>query len=194
MTNFTHGAPDFTLSRLDGLPWEYPLEARDRSLLLVFFETDCPTCRLTLPYLNRLEEALGDSVLIVAISQNSPGATQEVIQQLGLRFTVLIDGDLSVSELFDPVAVPTLYLLDERGTIGLTITGFSKTELNEVAAELAQQAGVEPPVIADPFDGSPESKPGCMSRHREPKTDLENRCSDKLHRDPGPASEPGRAG
>ena len=173
MTNFTHGAPDFTLSRLDGLPWEYPLEARDRSLLLVFFETDCPTCRLTLPYLNRLEEALGDSVLIVAISQNSPRATQEVIQQLGLRFTVLIDGDLSVSELFDPVAVPTLYLLDERGTIGLTITGFSKTELNEVAAELAQQAGVEPPVIADPFDGSPESKPGCMSRHREPKTDLE---------------------
>ena len=81
MTNSTHDAPDFTLSRLDGLPWEYPLDAQGRPLLLVFFETDCPTCLLTLPYLNRLEEALGDTLLIVAISQDSPGATKEIIQR-----------------------------------------------------------------------------------------------------------------
>ncbi len=80
MTNSTRGAPDFILPRLDGLPWEYPLDARGRPLLLVFFETDCPTCLLTLPYLNRLEEALGDTLLIVAISQDSPGATKEIIQ------------------------------------------------------------------------------------------------------------------
>ena len=71
MTNSTRSAPDFILPRLHGLPWEYPLDARGRPLLLVFFETDCPTCLLTLPYLNRLEEALGDTLLIVAISQDS---------------------------------------------------------------------------------------------------------------------------
>ena len=60
MTNSTQGAPDFALSQLDGLPWEFPLDAAGRPVLLVFFETDCPTCLLTLPYLNRLDETLGD--------------------------------------------------------------------------------------------------------------------------------------
>ena len=46
MTNSTRDAPDSTLSRLDGLPWEYPLDAAGRPMLLVFFEIDCPTCLL----------------------------------------------------------------------------------------------------------------------------------------------------
>ena len=171
--NPTHTAPDFTLSTLDGSSWEYPLDAAGRPVLLAFFETDCPTCLLTLPYLNRLYEAVGDHATVLGISQDNAKRTKEIIGPLELRFTVLIDSALTVSKEFDPAAVPTLYLLGSSGTIRRTISGFSKTELNELGSDLARRAGVQPLVIADPYDGAPESKPGCMSRHREPETNLE---------------------
>ena len=169
----THAAPDFTLSTLDGSSWEYPLDAAGRPVLLAFFETDCPTCLLTLPYLSRLHEAMAGDALVLGISQDSAERTNEIVGQLEVRFTVLIDSALAVSRKFDPVTVPTLYLLDSSGAIRRTASGFSKTELNELAGELAARAGVGPPVIADPYDGAPDSKPGCMSRHREPESDLE---------------------
>ena len=166
-------APDFTLSTLEGSAWEYPLDSAGRLVLLAFFETDCPTCLLTLPYLSRLDEAVGDDATILGISQDSAERTSEIIGQLEVGFTVLIDSALTVSRKFDPVTVPTLYLLGSGGTIRRTISGFSKTELNELASELTSRTDVRPLVIADPYDGAPESKPGCMSRHREPETDLE---------------------
>ena len=49
MRNSTHTAPDFALSTLAGSSWEYPLDAAGRPVVLAFFETDCPTCLLTLP-------------------------------------------------------------------------------------------------------------------------------------------------
>ncbi len=173
MKNSTDIAPNFTLSTLEGSSWKYPLDAAGRPVLLAFFETDCPTCLLTLPYLGRLDEAVGDDATVLGISQDSAERTNEIIGQHGIGFTVLIDSALTVSRKFDPVTVPTLYLLDSSGTIRRTISGFSKTELNELASELTARSGVGPLVIADPYDGAPESKPGCMSRHREPETELE---------------------
>ena len=52
--------PSFTLSLLDGGKWRYPGDAGQQPVLLVFFATDCPTCQLTLPYLNRLAEGKGE--------------------------------------------------------------------------------------------------------------------------------------
>ncbi len=90
MTNSTRDAPDFTLSRLDGMPWEYPLDAAGRPMLLVFFEIDCPTCLLTLPYLNRLDETVGDAATVLGIFQNIAQQTNQIIRQLEIRFTVLL--------------------------------------------------------------------------------------------------------
>jgi len=176
--------PAFTLSRLDGTTWRYTAQyagAAGPPTLLAFFETDCPTCGLTLPYLNRLAEAMGDDVIIAGVSQDDEAATREFAGRLAIRYPVLMDRDLSASKLFDPVAVPTLYLLNPNGNIDRTITGFSKTDLNELAAELARQAGKDPLVIADPHDGAPESKPGCTSRHLEPRNNLETVAPLDLH-------------
>ena len=176
----------FTLSRLDGTPWHYPPESAGPPTLLAFFETDCPTCALALPYLNRLGEALGDDVIVAGVSQDDEAATREFTGRVDIQYLVLMDRGLSVSKLFDPVAVPTLYLLNPSGNISRTVSGFSKTDLNELAADLARQAGRDPLVIADPHDGAPESKPGCMSRHREPRNDIESAAPLDLHSKLGP--------
>ena len=185
----TASIPTFKLSRLDGTLWQCPAESSDlsgRPTLLVFFETDCPTCGLTLPYLNRMAEAMGDDLFVAGVSQNDEAATREFAERLAIRYTILMDRDLSASKLFDPDIVPALYLLDPRGNIDRTIAGFSKTDLNELATELARRAGKDPLVIAGPHDGAPESKPGCTSRHREPQNNLETAAPLDLHSKHGP--------
>ena len=158
-------APLFSLRSLDGDKQRYEAV---KPALLVFFETDCPTCRLTFPYLNKLAQAIQpDSAEIIGVSQDNEAATREFVQQMNVQFPVVLDGDLAVTRQYDPVAVPTLFLVDAAGKVALTEIAFDKAELNAIAAKLCEMTGIEPVVIAEEFDGTPKSKPGCTSRHLE---------------------------
>ena len=138
--------------------------AKGKPALLVFFETDCPTCQLTLPYLNALNS---DSVQLLGISQDTEPATQEFVRQMQIRFPVEIDRDLKISRAYDPQTVPTIFLLDKAGKVQHAVVGFDKAALNELAAEVGHAP------IAPEHDGAPPWKPGCSSRHLEPETQAE---------------------
>src|SRR6476646_6574234 len=129
--------------------------------LLVFFETDCPTCQLALPYLNALS---GDSVQVIGVSQDDDAATREFVRQLKIGYRVELDRGLKISRAYDPQSVPTMVLLDEKGQIARTLAGFDKQGLNELAAAVGHSP------IASMDDGAPAWKPGCSSRHLEPET------------------------
>ncbi|MBI3679978.1 MAG: TlpA family protein disulfide reductase [Acidobacteria bacterium] len=131
--------------------------------LLFFFETDCPTCRLATPYLNRLHEAAGGPV--IGVSQDGDAETARFVEQLGVRFPVYVDRGWEVSRAYNPQTAPTLYLVGTSGGIEATLEGFDKGELNSLAAKLGYKAQR----LAGEFDGAPSSKPGCMSRHLEPQ-------------------------
>jgi peroxiredoxin len=156
-------APGFSLTRLDGTAVRFESVAPSKPLLLVFFETDCPTCRLALPYLNRISRELGESSSILGISQDGDRPTRELVEQAPIEFPVALDGGLSVSKLYDPVAVPTLFLIGSDRRILRTVSGFDKRALNEIATAMAGT----PLTVAEPFDGAPETKFGCTSRHLE---------------------------
>jgi thiol-disulfide isomerase/thioredoxin len=130
-----------------------------KQALLVFFETDCPTCQLALPYLNALAKA---PIQIIGISQDDEDSTREFVRQLNIEFPVQVDQRLRLSRAYDPQSVPTLFLLDSAGQVLRTLVGFDKASLNELAADLGQ------PAIAPEHDGAPQWKPGCSSRHLEP--------------------------
>lgn len=131
--------------------------------LVVFFEADCPTCQLALPYLNKLT---GDSVRILGIGQDPEPATTEFVRQMQIRFPVEIDRSLVISRAYDPQSVPTMFLLDQSATVQRIVEGFDKAALNELAAAVGHQA------IAPDHDGAPPWKPGCGSRHLEPQAAL----------------------
>src|SRR5213594_3152249 len=127
--------------------------------LLVFLETDCPTCRLTIPYLNRLAE---QGAQLIGISQDSDALTRQFVEQTYAGFRIDIDSDLRLSRAYDPVAVPAFVLVGADGYVKRTQIGFDKDELNAVAEDMGRRP------IADAHDGAPHRKPGCSSRHREP--------------------------
>ena len=156
-------APGFSLTRLDGTSPRFESGAQSRSRLLVFFETDCPTCRLAIPYLNRLARELGKASDILGVSQDAATPTRELVEQAPIEFPVALDVDLAVTRLYDPLAVPTLFLIGSDGRIIQTLGGFDKRALNEIATAMSGA----PLVIAEPFDGAPDTKFGCTSRHLE---------------------------
>lgn len=125
-----------------------------------------------MPYLNRLA-SLALKANIIGVSQDSEAATRELAEQLPIEFPVLLDRDLTVSRLYDPVAVPTFFLIGGNGKVVATEIGFDKASLNAMGRTIAEAAGLEPFEVAGQFDGAPASKPGCMSRHLEPSTEGE---------------------
>ena len=130
-----------------------------KSCLLVFIETDCPTCRLAVPYLNRLVEQTAE---VVGISQDSATMTGQFASQTSAPFRIDVDSELRLSRAYDPVAVPAFVLVGSDGYVKRAQIGFDKDELNAIAVEM----GCRP--IAEPHDGAPQRKPGCSSRHLEP--------------------------
>jgi peroxiredoxin len=171
MTSIQQGkqSPAVSLSGLDGASWQLS----SKPTLLVFFETDCPTCRLTIPYLNRLSQRISDGAEVVGISQDGIAPTRELVESLPIDFRVVIDDKLIASRSFEPVAVPALFLIDSKLRIVETEIGFDKNELNALTSKLCELTGHTPFTIAEPYDGNPSWKPGCASRHLEPITDGE---------------------
>jgi peroxiredoxin len=162
-------APSFTLRRTGGERWSWDAESADGPVLLAILETDCPTCRLVVPYLKRLDEALSSSPgRVIAISQDSEEDTRQMVESLCIELTMLLDRDLEVSRLFDPSSVPALYLMEANGRIEFSAVGFDKGDLNEIASRMFVGLDLHPQTIAEPNDGAPASKPGCASRHLEP--------------------------
>jgi hypothetical protein len=130
-----------------------------KKAVLVFFETDCPTCQLALPYLNALA---GDSIQVIGLSQDDDASTREFVRQLKISFPVVLDTGLKITRAYDPQSVPAFYLLDENGQAQRTLIGFDKKGLNDLAAALGHAP------IAPTDDGAPAWKPGCSSRHLHP--------------------------
>ena len=85
-----------------------------RKAIVVFFETDCPTCQLALPYLNALKQ---DSIQVIGLSQDDERSTREFVSQLKISYPVELDSGLKISRAYDPHNVPTFYLFDERGQV-----------------------------------------------------------------------------
>jgi hypothetical protein len=108
---------------------------------------------------------------VLGISQDSKDQTVELLERMGLTLPTAIDKDLRLTRMFDPLAVPTLYLIDGEGKILFEQAGFDKTGLNRISQMLARELGQPGISIAPPFDGAPERKPGCASRHLEPDAD-----------------------
>ena len=135
--------------------------------LLVFFQTDCPTCSLAFTYLNRLAARMGQAAQILGLSQDPEDAARGLLSQEHLEFPLAVDQNLALTRLYGPLAVPSFFLIDSTGTIAAADTAFDKQALNEIASKLSELTGTDQFILAEPYDGSPQSKPGCTSRHLE---------------------------
>ncbi len=133
-------APDFKLKDLEGK--EHQLFTCDGYKLLVFYKVTCPTCQLTLPFVEGMFKSYGDVIAFFGVAQDLPEDVRRFIENYGLTFTQLIDApDYEVSVKYDVQVVPTIYLISDKGRIEFVEESFVKSSLEELNEKLAQLAG-----------------------------------------------------
>jgi peroxiredoxin len=164
MATLTAGAqaPDFTLPGIDGRAYTLGEAARRGPVVLAFGKSDCPTCALAFPYLERLHQAYPhDRWQLLAILQDPTEDARAFAQAHALTFPVLAEPEpWPVSRAYDPEATPTIFAVEPGGRISRVSAGFQKRDLNGLSADLARQLEQEPVVVAPADDGKPAFRPG----------------------------------
>ncbi len=118
-------APDFTLKSLEGRNLRLK-EQRGNVVLVNFWATWCGPCRQEMPQLNRLYDkyrASGFVLLGINVDEN-PQQAAGIAQRLGLHFPVLLDGDKTVSRLYDLNSMPATVLIDRDGRVRYLHRGY----------------------------------------------------------------------
>ena len=118
-------APDFTLKSLEGSNLRLE-EYRGQVVLINFWATWCGPCRQEMPILDRLHqryEDTGFAVLGVNV-EGAAGPAQNLVDQTGVSFPVLIDEGQKVSEAYHLEAMPSTYVVDRDGNVRYVHRGY----------------------------------------------------------------------
>lgn len=160
-------APEFDLPLLSGgRATRRSLQQGDRAALVVFFKTECPTCRLAFPFLQRIAARVRrapEPAGFLGIAQNGLGDLPEFLEKHRADFPVASEGDpWQASEAYGVTNVPSLFLLDEHGVILRASAGFSKSEFEEISAEILARSGAagEAPLFTSADASVPALQPG----------------------------------
>jgi peroxiredoxin len=152
-------APNFELPKLQGGTERfYPDDGKIS--LITFYKFSCPTCQLTLPFIQKMFEAYGDAFHFAAIAQDGFEKTNEFVNEYKLTLPVLLDQEpYPVSRQYDLQSVPSIFMVSSDGKIRYAGQGFVKEELSNLADVLAEKSGRSQ---IDLFENAnvPEFKPG----------------------------------
>ena len=117
-------APEFALKDLAGKQVVLK-ELRGKVVFLNFWATWCPPCIEEMPSMEKLHQELEkDGLVTLAVNfQESPERVKEFFTEHNLTFTVLLDGDGKVSELYQAWALPVSVIINKRGEIAARAMG-----------------------------------------------------------------------
>jgi peroxiredoxin len=162
-------APAFTLPNAQGHPHALADALARGPVLLAFFKISCPTCQYVLPFLQQLTNQLaGRAVMAWSISQDPPHHTQMFNREFGIDMPQLFDSEENlypVSEAYGVSFVPSIFLIETDSAISHASIGFNKKEFEQIAARLAEAAGLD---RLEPFPAGldvPLMIPGCGSKN-----------------------------
>lgn len=110
-------APDFELKSMDDSVIKLS-EMKDKNVILNFWYTGCGFCVLEMPDLQKLQDTYKDDLLILAVNV---GENKEQIQAFmdenNLSFTVLLDEDMDVANIYGIRSFPTTIAVNKKGEV-----------------------------------------------------------------------------
>ena len=130
-------APDFTLKTITGESFKLS-EQRGKPVFLNFWATWCGPCRVEMPDMEKLQQAMGDRILIVGIDiRESLSTVQNFLRYRGFTWTFVLDSNGTVARDYEVAAIPTSIFIDAKGVI---VRKFRGTRRYATFLEAAQQA------------------------------------------------------
>lgn len=111
---------------------QFELEGRtlpSPNSVLVFYKTTCPTCKLALPYMHRVNRE------VIGISQDNREVTSKFEREFEVQVSSLIDPaerGYAASGAYGIRYVPTMFVIDGEGKVAETIEGFDKDAMERL--------------------------------------------------------------
>lgn len=164
MTNLVEGqrAPEFTLKTMEGKVHSLESLRSHGPVVAAFFKISCPVCQFTFPFLERLHERFaGDGTIVLGISQDDARETRKFNREYGINFLTLLDDEpYPVSNAYGLTNVPTIFLIDTDGSVQVSCMGFSKSDLERIAAFLTRRQNKPAAAFFRADEIVPSYKPG----------------------------------
>ena len=118
-------APDFSLFTLDGQKVKLS-DYHGKAVLLNFWATWCPPCKVEMPWFVDLQKQYGKDGLVilgVAMDDSEPASIAKFAQELGVNYTVLLGTDKVSDDYGDVQYLPTTFFIGRNGAVVDKLTG-----------------------------------------------------------------------
>ncbi len=120
-------APGFVLERTDGTVLRSDALKGKKPLMLVFWATWCPSCKVEIPRLKEVHTALrpkGLELIAVNVGVNdSPGRTKRFMKKYDISYPVGFDEGSRITRRFGILGTPTVILVDRSGVVRYRSSG-----------------------------------------------------------------------
>ena len=110
-------AHDFALPGIDGKTVRLG-DFRGKAVILSFWASWCPSCRMEMPTLQKVHRRFKDrNLAVVTVSIDAQGKKQvlPLMKKLGLTFPVLLDPKQQVMDRYGVTLIPTDFLIGPNG-------------------------------------------------------------------------------
>lgn len=111
-----------------------------KPVLVVFWSITCPHCRMTIPYLDqymRKKSSLRVISLVLGVNDKRRKMVKKFVKDKSLSMTILEDPKSKFAQAYRVMKVPTLYLVDTKGTIRNVRIGGGK-KIGELIDQMLQ--------------------------------------------------------
>jgi peroxiredoxin len=115
-------APAFQLPTLDGRPASLT-DFRGRPVIVNFWATWCEPCKEEMPALQTQTDAHPELVVLGIDNVESAVKVRPFVEQLGIKFPILLDQDGSVVERYRVSGLPTTFFIDGTGILRFVYRG-----------------------------------------------------------------------
>ena len=122
-------APDFLLQDLEQNPVRLS-GFRGKPVVLNFFASWCSPCLQELPIIQAayLKATDGEFMILGVSFQDSRWAIEELANDAGLTFPIVIDGDNSVGQAYRVIGPPYTFFIDANGIVVEVVSGAMEQE------------------------------------------------------------------
>lgn len=121
--SFKNGNETIRLSALKG-----------RVVYLDFWASWCTPCRKSFPWMNEMQHQYGErglSIIAINLDQNRDDA-KAFLDKVPAKFKIIYDPNGKVAELYAVKAMPTSFLIDQKGNLVFKKAGFKIKEKAEL--------------------------------------------------------------
>ncbi len=133
-------APDFELPLLDSRDKLRLRDYRGRVVLLDFWASWCGPCRQSLPEYQKLREEFPRKdfeVIAITVDEDAADALK-FLERHALRFPLPHDPQGKVAGAYQPLGMPTSYLIDRNGVVRSRHSGFNMEDVAPLRAHIEQ--------------------------------------------------------